>query len=58
MEALTAATASSGGAVRTLEHKASTADGTYSVTATFSIVRAEGREYRYFDGTLVTRTRR
>ncbi len=42
-------------AVRTIEHTASTPDGTYAVTGTFSIVNAAGREYRYFDGTRVTR---
>ena len=42
-------------AVRTIEHTASTPDGTYAVTGTFSIVSAGGREYRYFDGTRVTR---
>jgi predicted AlkP superfamily pyrophosphatase or phosphodiesterase len=41
--------------VRTNEHTASTPDGTYTVTGTFSIVSAGGREYRYFDGTRVAR---
>ena len=42
-------------AVRTSEHTASTPDGHYAVTGTFSIVSAGGREYRYFDGTKVVR---
>jgi arylsulfatase A-like enzyme len=42
-------------AVRQREHKASTSDGRYSVTATFSIVNADGHEYRYLDGTNVAR---
>lgn len=42
-------------AVRTIEHTASTPDGTYALTATFSIVSAGGREYRYFDRTRVAR---
>ncbi len=42
-------------AVWTIEHTASTPDGTYAVTGTFSIVNEAGREYRYFDGTRVTR---
>jgi arylsulfatase A-like enzyme len=42
-------------AVRTIEHTASTPDGAYAVTATFSIVSLGGREYRYFDGTKITR---
>ena len=42
-------------AVRATEHSASTPDGTYAVTAMFSIVRAGGREYRYLDATRVAR---
>ena len=42
-------------AVRTIEHTASTADGAYAVTGTFSIVNAGGRSYRYFDRTTVSR---
>ncbi len=42
-------------ATRTVEHTARTADGAYTVTATFSIVRADGREYRYLDATRVVR---
>jgi hypothetical protein len=30
-------------------------DGTYSVTGTFSMVRINGREYRYLDRTRVAR---
>ena len=54
-EALAAGPSLAANAVRTVEHTASTPDGTYSVAATFSIVSADGREYRYFDGTRVTR---
>ncbi len=54
-EALAAARGLAADAVRTVEHTAATPSGTYSVTATFSIVSADGREYRYFDGTRVTR---
>lgn len=42
-------------AVRTMEHTASTADGAYRVTGTFSVVSVGGREYRYFDSTTVVR---
>jgi arylsulfatase A-like enzyme len=42
--------------VRTMEHSARTPDGIYIVTATFSTVRAGGREHRYFDGAKVVRT--
>jgi arylsulfatase A-like enzyme len=42
-------------ALRTEEHMATTADASYAVTATFSIVSAGGREYRYFDGAKVAR---
>lgn len=41
--------------VRTSEHSARTPDGAYAVTARQSTVRVGGREYRYFDGTTVTR---
>jgi predicted AlkP superfamily pyrophosphatase or phosphodiesterase len=44
------------GPVRTDTHTARAPDGTYTVTATFSIVRAGGREYRYFDSAKVGRT--
>jgi predicted AlkP superfamily pyrophosphatase or phosphodiesterase len=43
--------------VTTTEHTARTGDGSYAVTATFSTVAADGREYRYFDGTRVVRAR-
>lgn len=42
-------------AVRTMDHTARTEDGRYAVTATFSIIDAGGREYRYFNGTKVVR---
>jgi predicted AlkP superfamily pyrophosphatase or phosphodiesterase len=42
-------------ATRTTEHTATTPDGTYAVTATFSTLRAGGREFRYFDGAKVVR---
>lgn len=54
-EALVSGAALGAGAVRTLEHVARSADGRYAVTATFSIVTAGGREYRYLDGTRVVR---
>jgi arylsulfatase A-like enzyme len=41
--------------VRTLAHTARTADGSYAVTGTFSVVVIDGRQYRYFDGTRVVR---
>jgi arylsulfatase A-like enzyme len=40
-------------AIRTVEHTAATADGTYRVTGTFSVVTVDGRDYRYLDGTRV-----
>jgi arylsulfatase A-like enzyme len=36
-------------AVSTREQSAATADGAYTVTGTYSILRSGGREYRYFD---------
>jgi arylsulfatase A-like enzyme len=54
-EALVGGAALGANAVRTTEHTASTPDGTYAVTGTFSIVSAGGREYRYFDRTRVAR---
>lgn len=42
-------------AARTVEHTATTPDGSYTVTATLSTVTAGGREYRYFDGARVAR---
>lgn len=41
--------------VRAVEHVARTPDGTYRVTARLSIVKAGRQEYRYFDGTEVSR---
>jgi arylsulfatase A-like enzyme len=43
--------------VTTSDHTARTGDGTYAVTATFSTVNADGRDYRYFDSTRVVRSR-
>ena len=40
---------------QTAEHTATTPDGTYAVTATFSSFRAGGREFRYFDGAKAVR---
>jgi arylsulfatase A-like enzyme len=40
---------------QTAEHTATTPDGAYAVTATFSSVRAGGQEFRYFDGAKVAR---
>ena len=42
-------------AVRAFEHGASTPDGRYSVTASFSVVTVAGHEYRYFDSARVIR---
>jgi arylsulfatase A-like enzyme len=39
-------------------HTARTPDGQYTVTARLSLVRVGDREYRYFDGTTVTRQSR
>jgi len=55
-EAFIGAHAAEPGAVRTVEHIARRPDGIYIVTATFSTVRAGGREYRYFDAAKVART--
>jgi hypothetical protein len=41
--------------VEKTQQSAQTADGTYSQTAFFSIVRMGSREYRYLDYTKVTR---
>ncbi len=51
------ATAGRGSAdgLRVTEHTARTPDGRYAVTARMSILRVGDREYRYFDGTKVTR---
>jgi arylsulfatase A-like enzyme len=54
-EALAGGTTSGSPAVRTIEHTAVTPDRSYSVTATFSIVSAGGKDYRYLDGTKVVR---
>ncbi|HEV3062677.1 MAG TPA: alkaline phosphatase family protein [Vicinamibacterales bacterium] len=54
-EALIDGAASGASATRTTEHTATRADGTYAVTATFSILSAGGRDYRYLDGTRVRR---
>jgi arylsulfatase A-like enzyme len=54
-EALVDGAGLSANAVRTMEHTASTPDGTYVVTGTFSTVSVGGREYRYFDSTRVAR---
>jgi hypothetical protein len=42
-------------AVTSTEHSARTPDARYAVTAKLSILRTGGREYRYFDGTTVSR---
>ena len=42
-------------ATRTTEHTATTPDGKYAVTATFSSFRAGGQESRYFYGAKVVR---
>jgi predicted AlkP superfamily pyrophosphatase or phosphodiesterase len=57
-EALPGADALPAAAIRTVEHTAGTADGTYWVTGTFSVVTVDGRDYRYLDGTRVIRSSR
>ena len=42
-------------AMRNAEHTARTPDGRYAVTGRLSVVRVGSREYRYVDGTTVTR---
>ncbi|MBA2356788.1 MAG: alkaline phosphatase family protein [Acidobacteria bacterium] len=42
-------------AVTTSEHTARTADGAYAATVMFSTVQADGKAYRYVDGTRVVR---
>lgn len=37
------------------DHRAQSADGAYEITATFSVVKTGGKEFRYFDETKVTR---
>jgi arylsulfatase A-like enzyme len=54
-EALIDGDAARANAARTMVHTASTPDGAYAATGTFSIVRSGGREYRYFDGAKATR---
>ena len=54
-EALVRGAALGAGAVRTMEHAARTADGSYAVTGMFSVVSTGGREYRYLDRTRVMR---
>jgi predicted AlkP superfamily pyrophosphatase or phosphodiesterase len=54
-EALMKGTALKAGAVRTTGHTASTPDGAYAVTATFSTLSSGDTEYRYFDKTVVVR---
>ncbi len=54
-EALVRGAALGAGAVRTMEHVARKADGSYAVTGMFSVVSTGGREYRYLDGTRVVR---
>ena len=54
-EALGNGAALAADAVRTTTHSAATPDGSYTVTGTFSIVSAGGREYRYFDQAMVSR---
>ena len=54
-EALASGTPLAKNAVRTIAHTTSTADGTYQVTGTFTVVTVNGRAYRYFDGTKVVR---
>jgi len=54
-DALARGAALGAGAVRTMEHVARTADGSYAVTGMFSVLTTDGREYRYLDGTRVVR---
>jgi arylsulfatase A-like enzyme len=55
VEALASVSPSTAPAARTVQHTVSAPGVSYSVTGRFSIVTADGREYRYFDGTSVTR---
>jgi predicted AlkP superfamily pyrophosphatase or phosphodiesterase len=41
--------------MKKVEHTATTRDGSYAVTATFSTVESAGREHRYFDSAKATR---
>jgi arylsulfatase A-like enzyme len=54
-EALVDGTPLRADAVQTMDHSASTADGQYRVTGTFSTVAVDGRVYRYFDGAKAVR---
>ena len=54
-EALGNGAALTADAVRTTTHSAATPDGSYTVTGTFSIVSAGGRDNRYFDRASVSR---
>lgn len=45
-------------AVVPAEYIVKTPDERYSVVATYSVIRVDGREYRYFDGAKVTRKER
>ncbi len=54
-EALAREGALAAGAVKTVEHAATSPSGNYTVTAMFSVVSAGGREFRYLDSTKVAR---
>ena len=55
-EALAGAPDLEGSAIRTSTHTATSDNGTYAVTATFSIVSSGGRDHRYFDQARVVRS--
>ncbi|HEY7293276.1 MAG TPA: alkaline phosphatase family protein [Vicinamibacterales bacterium] len=54
-EALTTRDQQASPTVRPFDATTRTADGTYALTAAFSIVQSAGKEYRYFDRTTVVR---
>ena len=54
-EAFVSGAAVNPSALRTTTHTARTSDGSYAVTAAFSVISRGGREYRYFDEAKVER---
>jgi predicted AlkP superfamily pyrophosphatase or phosphodiesterase len=57
-EGLRAGTKRSPAQIRKIQQTAATSDGSYRQTAYFSIVSAEGTEYRYLDSTIVARSQK
>jgi arylsulfatase A-like enzyme len=58
LEAFRSTPANATPTVTQTQHTARTADGSYTQTAHFSIVRSAAAEYRYLDHTTVTRAPR